>query len=37
MKYFCMKQVKFKAYLVSSVDTDDLVIQHQGISSHSTG
>ena len=29
------KRVQFKVYLVTTVDTDDLVLQHQGISGHS--
>ena len=30
-----MKLVQYKEYLISNVDTDDLVLQHQGISSYS--
>ena len=30
-----MKLVQYIEYLVSTVDTDALVLQHQGISSHS--
>ena len=30
-----MKLVQYNEYLVSIVDTDDLVLQHQGISIHS--
>ena len=33
MQYFCLKLVQNNEYLVSTVDTDDLVLQHQGISS----
>ena len=33
MQYFCLKLVQYNEYLVSMVDTDDLVLQHQGISS----
>ena len=31
---FCMKSVQYNQYFVSIVDTDDLVLKHQGISSH---
>ena len=31
----CMKLFQYTKYLVSTVDTDDLVLQHQGISSYS--
>ena len=30
-----MKLVQYNEYLISIVDTDALVLQHQGISSHS--
>ena len=30
-----MKLVQFNEYLTSTVHTDELVLQHQGISSHS--
>ena len=30
-----MKLVQYNNYLVSTVDTDGMVLQHQGISSHS--
>ena len=30
-----MKLVEWNKYLISIVDTDGLVLQHQGISSHS--
>ena len=30
-----MKLLQYTKYLVSTVDTDDLVLQHQGISSYS--
>ena len=30
-----MKPVEYKAYLVSTVDTDGLVLEHQAISSYS--
>ena len=35
MWHFCMKLVHYNEYLVSTVDTDGLVLQHQGISNHS--
>ena len=35
MQYFYIKLVQYNESLVSIVDTDDLVLQHQGISSHS--
>ena len=34
---FLMKPVQYNAYSVSAVDTDGLVLQHQGINSHSVG
>ena len=33
--YFCMKLVQHNEHLVSTVDTDGLVLQPQGISSYS--
>ena len=30
-----MKLIKYNVYLVSTVDTDGLVLQHQGSNSHS--
>ena len=30
-----MKLAQYNGYLVSTIDTDDLVLQHQGISSYS--
>ena len=35
MQYFYMKRVQYNECLVSIVDTDGLVLWHQGISSHS--
>ena len=35
MWYLCMKLAQYNGYLVSTVDTDDLVLWHQVISSHS--
>ena len=35
MWHFCMKLGKYNDYSVSTVDTDALVLKHQGISSHS--
>ena len=32
---FCLKLVRYNGYLVSAVDTDGLVLKHQGISSQS--
>ena len=32
--YFCMKLIQYDEYWISTVDTDGLVLQHQGISSH---
>ena len=32
---FCKKLVQYNEYLISTVDTDGLVLQHQAISSHS--
>ena len=32
---FYMKPVQYNECLISTVDTDGLVLQHQGISSHS--
>ena len=34
MWYFCNKLVQYNGYLVSSVDTDGVVLWHQGISSY---
>ena len=33
---FYVELVKYNKSLVSTVDTDDLVLKHQGISSHGT-
>ena len=35
MHYFCMHMGQYNEYLISMVDTDGLVLQRQGISSHS--
>ena len=34
MQYFCIKSVQYNGYLVSTVDIDGLLLQHQGISSN---
>ena len=36
MWYLYMELVKYSEYLVSTADTDGLVLKHQGIISHST-
>ena len=33
--YFCVKLIQYNWYLVSTADTDALVLQHQDIISHS--
>ena len=33
--YICMQLVQYNGCLISAVDTDGLVLYHQGISSHS--
>ena len=35
MWYFCMNLVSRNEYLIRTVDTDGLVLEHQAISSHS--
>ena len=35
MKYFGMKPPHYNAYFINTVNTDGLVLQHQGISSNS--
>ena len=35
MQYFCVKLVQYNGYSISTVDTDGLVLKHQGISSYS--
>ena len=35
LEYFHMNPVQYNECLISIVDTDGLVLQHQGISSHS--
>ena len=35
MQYLCMKLVKYNECLISIVDTEGLVLKHEGISSHS--
>ena len=35
MQYFCLKLIQHHGYLVSTMDTDGLVFEHQGISNHS--
>ena len=35
MQYLCKKLAQYNEYLISTVDTDGLVLQHQGFSSHS--
>ena len=35
MQYLCMKLAWYNEYSIRTVDTDGLVLQHQGISSHS--
>ena len=36
MKYLCMKLVRYNAYLVSTVDTDALVLKHYIYSAENT-
>ena len=35
MQYLCMKLAWYNEYSIHTVDSDGLVLQHQGISSHS--